>query len=89
MKHLDIRVRGLVQGVWFRASTREEAHRLRLGGTVRNEPDGSVFIEAEGEAAPLDEFVAWCRVGPPAADVEDLEITEGAVQGLDEFHVTG
>ena len=48
-KHLSIRVTGKVQGVFFRASTREEAQRLGLCGWVRNEADGSVRIEAEGD----------------------------------------
>ncbi len=88
MKHLEIRVRGRVQGVYFRQSTRREAHRLGLTGTVRNEPDGSVTIEAEGAEERLEEFVAWCRVGPSNASVESLDSAEGEVRGYDDFVVT-
>ena len=88
MKHLDIRVRGRVQGVYFRETTRREADRLGVTGTVRNEPDGSVAIEAEGSEERLDRFVEWCREGPPSARVESLSATEGDVRGYDGFRVT-
>lgn len=88
MKHLDIRVRGRVQGVCFRESTRREAERLGVAGTVRNEPDGSVFIQAEGGEKPLEKLVAWCRTGPPAAEVTRLDVAEGALRGYDGFRVT-
>jgi acylphosphatase len=88
VKHLDIRVRGRVQGVCFRDATRREAQRLGVAGTVRNDPDGSVFIEAEGEPQPLERLVAWCRIGPPAAEVTRLDVAEGALRGYDDFRVT-
>ena len=88
MKHLDVRVSGVVQGVWFRASTRDMARKLGIAGTVRNAPDGSVLIEAEGEPAGLERFLAWCRVGPPSAVVESVKVTEGALRGLEDFRVT-
>jgi acylphosphatase len=68
------RVRGRVQGVFFRASTADEARRLGLAGWVRNEPDGAVALEAEGEEGALEALLAWCRVGPPAARVDDLAV---------------
>lgn len=87
MRHLSIRVRGLVQGVYFRASARDEARRLGLTGYARNEPDGSVAIEVEGEAAAVDRFVAWCRHGPPDARVERVEVAEGEVEGYEAFTI--
>jgi acylphosphatase len=81
-------VSGVVQGVFFRASTSDKAKELGVRGTVRNEPDGSVRIEAEGTDEALERFLDWCRVGPPAAVVENLEVTEGVVRGLDDFRVT-
>ena len=72
--HRRIRVYGRVQGVAFRAGARQEAARLGLAGFARNEPDGTVSIEAEGDAAALDAFVAWCRVGSPAARVDRIEV---------------
>jgi acylphosphatase len=88
MKRLDIRVRGIVQGVFFRASTQTKAHELGVTGTVQNDPDGTVFIRAEGREPALADFVAWCRQGPASAHVEDVEIEETAPQGYEDFHIT-
>jgi acylphosphatase len=82
-----VRVYGRVQGVSFRASARAEARRLGLTGFARNEADGAVAIEVEGEEPALDRFVAWCRVGPPAADVERVEAQPTAVQGHERFTI--
>ena len=86
-KHLSIRVTGKVQGVFFRASTQEEAQRLGLGGWVRNEADGSVRIEAEGDEDALDRLVAWCKHGPKQARVADVVVEEGEVEGYSDFQV--
>lgn len=86
-KHISIKVSGRVQGVYYRASTHEEAQRLGLKGFVKNEPDGSVYIEAEGDDAVLDALVEWCRQGPPAARVSNVEVHEGAWTGFSEFTV--
>lgn len=87
MKHLDIRVTGRVQGVFFRASTRETAEAIGVKGTVRNEADGSVFIEAEGDEEQLRRFLQWVRLGPPGALVEDVSTREGPTRGFDRFEV--
>ncbi|HEY8512024.1 MAG TPA: acylphosphatase [Cyclobacteriaceae bacterium] len=87
MKHLNIRVTGRVQGVYFRASTRDVASKLKLRGFVRNEPDGSVYIEAEGNEEALEELVAWCHHGPPRAMVENVEVNEGPIQNLGSFDI--
>lgn len=75
--HIDMRIRGKVQGVWYRKSAVEEALRLGVAGFAMNLPDGSVRIEAEGPRETLDRFVEWCRIGPPRAVVERVEVTEG------------
>ena len=62
-------VSGRVQGVFFRASAREQALRLELVGHARNLPDGAVELLASGEAVALDAFAEWLRQGPPAARV--------------------
>lgn len=85
--HLDIKVIGKVQGVFFRASTREKANALGIKGFVRNERDESVYIEAEGEENALKEFTAWCRQGPPRAVVEKLDVTEGKAKNFTRFEV--
>lgn len=73
-KKLIAKIYGRVQGVGFRYAAAEEAACLRIALLVaRNEPDGSVYIEAEGEGASLEKFLAWCRRGPRSAKVERLE----------------
>lgn len=70
-KHLL--VRGLVQGVGFRWYALEAASRLGLGGWVRNRPDGTVELEAQGPASDVEEFAAAMRRGPTAARVDAVE----------------
>ena len=69
-KRLTIVVSGRVQGVWFRASTGEEAILLGLRGWVRNLPDGRVEMALEGEEHPLRQMLAWCKTGPAGARVD-------------------
>ena len=76
-------VRGKVQGVGFRWFVRERARRLGLAGRVRNNPDGSVEVEASGDATGIETLLAALRVGPAGADVQGLEtlapMTDGAM----------
>ena len=73
MKHLSVTVSGLVQGVFFRASAKEEAENRGLTGFTCNNPDGSVQIEVEGPQDKLDDYLDWCRRGTPPARVEQME----------------
>jgi len=82
-ERVRIIVSGMVQGVFFRASTRDEAVRLGIGGWVRNQNDGSVEIVAEGTREQIEEFIDWCRTGPPDARVDELDISRG--EFLSEF----
>lgn len=86
-KHFTIRISGVVQGVYFRASTREKAEALKITGFVRNEPDGRVYIEAEGDESDLDAFIRWCHRGPAHAFVEKCEVQSGAVKGFGSFTI--
>ena len=81
-----VRVSGRVQGVFFRASAEREAARLRVAGFARNERDGSVVVEAEGDPAAVDAMVAWCRVGPPRAVVTAVAVESMAALGTSGFH---
>lgn len=74
-------VSGRVQGVFFRQSTTERARELGLTGWVRNLPDGRVEAIAEGQAEALDHLIAFCRVGPPAARVAQLDLAWEAPTG--------
>jgi acylphosphatase len=78
-------VTGRVQGVFFRASTREQARSLGVSGYARNLPDGRVEVLACGEAEALQSLRDWLAVGPPAAVVTDVECSpaaEGAPVGF-------
>ncbi|PPU04745.1 acylphosphatase [Xanthomonas arboricola] len=81
-------VTGAVQGVWFRASTRERAVALGLHGHARNQPDGSVEVVAAGTDAALDALEAWLWQGPPAARVAAVTRTPCAPPPTEAF-VTG
>ncbi len=71
-----LRVWGLVQGVFFRASTEERALALGVAGWVRNRDDGSVEIEAEGPKSSVEALASWARRGPPAARVDAVDVEE-------------
>jgi acylphosphatase len=76
-------VSGRVQGVAFRARAVLEATRLGLSGWVRNRMDGTVEARAEGPAEAVQGFVAWCHRGPPAAQVEQVQVTQVSPTGMD------
>lgn len=83
-----IAIFGQVQGVFFRHSAKREAERLGLVGWVRNADDGSVEALAQGPKDKLEEFVAWCKKGPPAAKVEKVEVEWGeASNQFDNFNI--
>ncbi len=86
-KHYIIRIHGLVQGVFFRASTQDKANQLGIKGFVRNEPDRTVYIEAEGEENNLNDFINWCWKGPSGAKVEKVEYEEGDWKNFERFEV--
>ena len=73
MKRVIIHVNGLVQGVFFRYTTRKIARSLGLTGFVKNLPNGSVYIEAEGPKDKLDELIKFAKIGPKSAQVESIE----------------
>ncbi|CAN7441802.1 acylphosphatase [Pseudoxanthomonas sp. LjRoot143] len=81
-------VSGKVQGVFYRASTRERALDLGLSGRATNLPDGRVEVIAEGDAVALDALEAWLRLGPPAARV-DAVVREAWTMPVNEGFVTG
>jgi len=74
MKRVHLFVSGRVQGVFFRASTRDTARRLGLTGWVRNLPDGRVEGLFEGDEEALRRLIEWCRSGPAGAAPEKLEL---------------
>ena len=81
------RITGTVQGVKYRATAQREARRHVLTGWVRNEPDGTVLIDVEGDPAVVDAFLAWCAEGPPEARVASVETTVTNPAGYEEFTI--
>lgn len=75
-KTIHITVSGRVQGVCYRAATQSTARRLGLCGTVRNLADGRVEIIAHGDSEALEQLVAWCWQGPPAARVTEVCVAD-------------
>ena len=87
-RRLEAIVYGLVQGVFFRHHTRIEAMRLNLTGTVRNRPDGSVLVIAEGPQEQLDGLLSWLHRGSGLAEVERVEVKwKNATGGCAEFRI--
>ena len=74
MERAHLLISGRVQGVWYRASTRQEACALELVGWVRNLRDGRVEVLAEGPREALEALLRWCHEGPPAATVVEVDV---------------
>ena len=74
-------IHGIVQGVFFRASTRAEARRIGVAGWVRNLPDGSVEALFEGETLKVEEILGWSHKGPCGARVSNVDITFAPYKG--------
>lgn len=75
-RRVRVAIDGRVQGVFFRASLRDEATRRALAGWARNLPDGRLEAELQGADDAVEELVAWCWEGPPQARVTDVDVTE-------------
>jgi acylphosphatase len=74
VKRARVRVTGLVQGVYFRAETRDRARSLGIAGWVSNAPDGAVQAVFEGQDDRVDAMVAWCGRGPAGARVDSVSV---------------
>lgn len=86
-KNYAIVVRGTVQGVGYRYYVKQSADDLGLCGFARNEGDGSVYIEAEGDEESLVLFLDNCHTGPPSAIVDSLEFIESNLSGYSSFSI--
>lgn len=87
MKHLDIKITGKVQGVFFRAMSKAVADQLGIKGSARNVADGSVFIEAEGDDFSLELFLEFCQKGSDRSVVENVTAIEGELKNYTNFEV--
>ena len=80
-KRVVVKIFGEVQGIFFRAQTKEEADKLGLVGWVRNEADGTVMVVAEGEEKNLEKLIEYCKIGPKFAKVNKVEVKWGEANG--------
>ncbi|MFX1319796.1 MAG: acylphosphatase [Promethearchaeota archaeon] len=89
MRAIQALVQGRVQGVFFRAYTRDKAHQLGVTGWVRNNPDGTVECYAQGEDPAIEEFIRFLHRGSPSAYVDNVAIIEVQVDStLRDFKIT-
>jgi acylphosphatase len=87
MKRVRVRIRGRVQGVFFRADARARAESLGLAGWIRNAEDGSVEAGFEGDEERVRSMLDWCRRGPSGAEVDEVEVETEEPTGETGFRV--
>lgn len=80
MKAFHLKISGIVQGVWFRASAKERAEYYGVSGWVKNTVDGSVEAYAQGTDEAVEMFLQWCREGPPGARVDQVEAVKAELE---------
>jgi acylphosphatase len=85
--HYNITVKGHVQGVGFRYSTLTMSRYYKIKGFIRNNNDGSVYIEAEGDEIQLRQFIIWCRKGPDSADITEVIVEKNKLCNYTSFEI--
>jgi acylphosphatase len=87
MIHVNITVTGKVQKIGYRFMAMQTAVKLGVHGFVRNVDDDRVYIEAEGEGNRVDEFIKWCKTGPPWARVDQISVEKGDLKNFTTFDI--
>jgi len=87
MIHVNITVTGKVQKIGFRFMAMQTAVKLGVHGFVRNVGSEKVYIEAEGEEGYVEEFIKWCKTGPPWARVDQISVEKGDVKNFTSFDI--
>ncbi len=82
-----ITVSGKVQGVYYRASTVEQAKHIGVSGWVKNQADGTVLVHAEGTQRQLSELISWCGHGPAAAVVSSCTVIDTQLNPYEDFTI--
>jgi len=72
-EEIILKITGKVQGIFFRVNTKKIADQLNIKGYVKNEPDGSIKIVAQGQTQALDKLADWCKTGPKLAKIEKVK----------------
>jgi acylphosphatase len=88
VRRARVRVRGRVQGVFFRVEARDRASSFGLAGWVRNCPDGTVEAVFEGEPERVQSMIDWCERGPSGASVDDVDVVSEEPEGEAGFRIT-
>ena len=86
-KSVALKISGRVQNVGFRYHTQKTAQKSNITGFVKNQPDGSVYLEATGEEAYLDQFILWCHLGPSWARIDEVKIVAMPYQDFEGFEI--
>lgn len=84
---ISITISGKVQGVWYRASTKAKAEEFGICGYVKNLSNGEVYIEAEGPKEKVDQLLAWCKLGPELAEVDNIAVKAKPIEGYTTFKI--
>lgn len=87
MNHINLKIYGKVQNIGFRFNAKYKAEKLGIKGFIKNEPDGSVYLEAEGEEENLEKFIQWCNQGPEFARVKRVEKNKGKLKKFSDFEI--
>lgn len=87
MPTVHLLIKGKVQGVFYRATAKEEADRLGITGWVKNTAEGHVEAIASGTQDALDQFITWCKKGPRRAEVIAVNITNLSEETFKQFSV--
>ena len=87
MKHCKIVISGQVQGVYFRDTAKRRALKFGISGFARNKPNGTVYIEAEGNDEAMSEYIKWCHEGSRQATVENVKVSEHPLFGHEGFRI--
>ena len=86
-RHLNIKITGKVQGVGYRATAKATANQAGVNGFVKNEPDGSIYIEAEADEWSLQLFLDFCNEGPQGSVVTSVDTHEGEMKNYRNFEI--
>ena len=87
LETFQIIIKGKVQGVFFRQSAKENAKKFGITGNVRNAHNDEVHIVATGSKEQLQNFISWCRQGPPRAIVKEVFIQSLSLQNFETFNI--
>ena len=87
MPTIHLLIKGNVQGVFYRATAKKIADKLKLTGWIKNTREGNVEAVASGDDQQLNEFISWCKQGPEKATVEDVIVTQKKETSFNDFEV--